>query len=95
MSALGFRVTVTKWLSLVRLLLGEVPEHSELTAPGMAEPLAAYFSIAQAVRAGDLIAFRCTSFAVAPKCTDPYCQALHRGVASLRRLVEGRCGRVV
>ena len=61
MSAVGFRVTVTKWLSLVRLLLGEVPEHSEFTAPGMAEPLAAYFSIAQAVRAGDLIAFRCVS----------------------------------
>lgn len=58
MSALGFRVTVTKWLSLVRLLLGEVPEHSEFTAPGLAEPLAAYFSIAQAVRSGDLIAFR-------------------------------------
>ena len=53
MSALGFRVTVTKWLSLVRLLLGEVPEHTEFTAPGLAEPLAAYFSIAQAVRAGD------------------------------------------
>ena len=60
MSALGFRVTVTKWLSLVRLLLGEVPEHTEFTAPGLAEPLAAYFSIAQAVRAGDLTAFRCT-----------------------------------
>ena len=58
MSALGFRVTVTKWLSLVRLLLGEVPEHTEFTAPGLAEPLAAYFSIAQAVRSGDLIAFR-------------------------------------
>ena len=58
MSALGFRVTVTKWLSLVRLLLGEVPEHSEFTAPGLAEPLAAYFSIAQAVRSGDLTAFR-------------------------------------
>ena len=58
-SALGFRVTVTKWLSLVRLLLGEVPEHTEFTAPGLAEPLAAYFSIAQAVRAGDLTAFRC------------------------------------
>ena len=60
MSALGFRVTVTKWLSLVRLLLGEVPEHTEFTAPGLAEPLTAYFSIAQAVRAGDLTAFRCS-----------------------------------
>ena len=47
-----------KWLALVRLLLGEVPEHSEFTALGLAAPLAAYFGIAQAVRAGDLTAFR-------------------------------------
>ncbi|EIE24637.1 26S proteasome regulatory subunit [Coccomyxa subellipsoidea C-169] len=57
-SAVGFRVEVSKWLSLVRLLLGEVPEHSEFTAAGLAKPLAPYFSIAQAVRAGDLVAFR-------------------------------------
>ncbi|BDA42686.1 probable 26S proteasome non-ATPase regulatory subunit 3 [Coccomyxa sp. Obi] len=57
-SAVGFRVAVNKWLSLVRLLLGEVPEHSEFTAAGLAKPLAPYFSIAQAVRAGDLAAFR-------------------------------------
>lgn len=68
MSALGFRVTVTKWLSLVRLLLGEVPEHTEFTAPGLAEPLAAYFSIAQAVRSGDLIAFRHGSYPRALQC---------------------------
>jgi hypothetical protein len=58
MSAVGFRVEVAKWLALVRLLLGEVPEHAEFTAPGLAAPLAAYFGIAQAVRAGDLSAFR-------------------------------------
>lgn len=58
-SAVGFRVEVSKWLSLVRLLLGEVPEHSEFTAAGLAKPLAPYFNIAQAVRAGDLVAFRC------------------------------------
>lgn len=57
-TALGFRVMVTKWLSLVRLLLGEVPEHSEFTAPGLAKALESYFNIAQAVRAGDLVAFR-------------------------------------
>jgi 26S proteasome regulatory subunit N3 len=50
---------VTKWLSLVRLLLGEVPEHAEFTAPGLAKPLEPYFKVAQAVRAGDLVAFRC------------------------------------
>jgi len=60
-SAVGFRVEVAKWLSLVRLLLGEVPEHSEFTAPGLAKPLAPYFAIAQAVRAGDLATFRCAA----------------------------------
>ena len=58
MAAVGFRVEVAKWLALVRLLMGEVPEHAEFTAPGLAKPLAAYFGIAQAVRAGDLTAFR-------------------------------------
>lgn len=58
MGAVGFRVEVAKWLALVRLLMGEVPEHSEFTAPGLAKPLAAYFGIAQAVRAGDLATFR-------------------------------------
>lgn len=29
--ALGFRITVSKWLVLVRLLLGEVPDRSEFT----------------------------------------------------------------
>ena len=65
MAAIGFRVEVAKWLSLVRLLMGEVPEHSEFTAPGLAAPLAAYFGIAQAVRAGDLTAFRCAALLIA------------------------------
>ncbi len=66
MAAVGFRVEVAKWLALVRLLMGEVPEHSEFTAPGLAKPLAAYFGIAQAVRAGDLTTFR--SGPVTPAC---------------------------
>ena len=32
--AKGFRLEATKWLALVRLLLGEVPERSLLRAPG-------------------------------------------------------------
>jgi hypothetical protein len=57
-SAVGFRVCVHKWLVLVRLLLGEVPDRTEFTAPDMAGPLAPYFDLTQAVRSGDLTAFR-------------------------------------
>lgn len=57
-SAVCFRVAVAKWLVLVRLLLGEVPERSEFTAPDVAYTLAPYFDVTQAVRGGDLAAFR-------------------------------------
>ena len=57
-SALGFRVTVNKWLVLVRLLLGEIPEHLEFTQQGMRKPLQAYYELTQAVREGDLTLFR-------------------------------------
>ena len=63
-AALGFRLAVAKWLALVRLLLGEVPEYAELTAQGLAPPLAPYLALAQAVRSGDLTAFQCGS----PQC---------------------------
>ena len=56
--ALGFRVEVAKWLALVRLLLGEVPERRELTAPELRSALAPYAELARAVRAGDLADFR-------------------------------------
>ncbi|KAI7845011.1 hypothetical protein COHA_001377 [Chlorella ohadii] len=56
-SAVGFRVAVQKWLVLVRLLLGEVPDRTEFTAPDWAQQLAPYFDITQAVRGGDLSAF--------------------------------------
>ena len=58
-AALGFRLAAAKWLALVRLLLGEVPEYSELTAQGLAAHLAPYLALAQAVRSGDLTAFQC------------------------------------
>ena len=57
-SALGFRVTVSKWLILVRLLLGEIPEHQDFTQPGLRKPLQAYYELTQAVRGGDLTLFR-------------------------------------
>lgn len=56
-SAVGFRVAVQKWLVLVRLLLGEVPDRTELTSPDIATPLGPYFAVAAAVRSGDLAAF--------------------------------------
>ncbi len=59
--ALGFRLAAAKWLALVKLLLGEVPEHAELTAQGLAPPLAPYLALAQAVRSGDLAAFQCAA----------------------------------
>ncbi|GAB4816156.1 hypothetical protein N2152v2_003202 [Parachlorella kessleri] len=56
-AARGFRVTVHKWLVLVRLLLGEIPERTEFTAPELEVPLRPYFEVTQAVRAGDLHEF--------------------------------------
>lgn len=42
----------------VRLLLGEIPERVEFSAPGMREPLTPYFELTCAVRSGDLATFR-------------------------------------
>jgi hypothetical protein len=42
----------------VRLLLGEIPERAEFSAPGMREPLTPYFELTCAVRSGDLATFR-------------------------------------
>lgn len=53
----GFRATVTKWLVVVRLLLGEVPDRAELVAPELHGALGVYLDLAATVRAGDLSAF--------------------------------------
>lgn len=55
--AQGFRIIVNKWLVLVRLLLGEIPDHSEFQQIGLQKPLRPYFELTQAVRIGDLSAF--------------------------------------
>ena len=57
-AAVGFRVVVQKWLVLVRLLLGEVPEREELIERDLERPLRPYFELTNAVRIGDLTAFR-------------------------------------
>ena len=61
MIAVGFRITVAKWLVLVRLLRWEIPERLELTTPGLARALQPYFRLTMAVRGGDLSAFRCAA----------------------------------
>ena len=52
-----FRAALAKWLVVVRLLLGEVPERRTFRAPGIAAALAPYFALTNAVRTGDLAAF--------------------------------------
>ncbi|EFJ52858.1 26S proteasome regulatory complex [Volvox carteri f. nagariensis] len=54
----GFRITVSKWLILVRLLLGEIPDRQEFAQPGMSAALQPYFELTQSVKAGDTLAFK-------------------------------------
>jgi 26S proteasome regulatory subunit N3 len=42
----------------VRLLLGEIPDRTEFSAPAMSAPLAPYLELTAAVRSGDLAAFQ-------------------------------------
>lgn len=58
MTAYCFRAEVTKWWLLVRLLLSDIPERTELTSPGLSVALQPYFRLAAAVRSGDLAAFK-------------------------------------
>lgn len=53
----GFRVVASKWLVIVRLLLGDVPERTLFRAKGYRKPLEPYLELTQAVRAGDLTVF--------------------------------------
>jgi 26S proteasome regulatory subunit N3 len=57
MVAKGFTITVTKWLIVIRLLLGEVPERVEFQQRGMEGALQAYLHLAHAVRSGDVQMF--------------------------------------
>ena len=60
-AAKGFRLELLKWITIVRMLLGEIPERNELTQPEMREALVPYFALVQAVRLGDLAAFQAAS----------------------------------
>ena len=50
-------MATSKWLILVRLLLGEVPERQEFALPGLGRALEPYLELTTAVRSGDLIKF--------------------------------------
>lgn len=56
-AAWAFKAAATKWLVVVRLLLGEIPERSELSSPELRGTLAPYLPLVQAVRRGDVAAF--------------------------------------
>jgi len=56
--ALGFRLTVHKLSCIVQLLLGEIPERAVFRHPQSRGPLLPYLHLVQAVRLGDLAAFR-------------------------------------
>ena len=55
--ALGFRSLVTKYLSIVQLLLGEIPAKDTFKAKGMSLELKNYFELTKVVRSGDVSQF--------------------------------------
>jgi 26S proteasome regulatory subunit N3 len=57
MVAKGFSIIVTKWLMVIRLLLGEVPERVEFQQCGMHKALQPYLELTHAVRGGDVLTF--------------------------------------
>ena len=57
-SALGFRLAVHRLGTIVQLLLGEIPDRAIFRAPASRKPMRAYLKLVQAVRLGDLGAFR-------------------------------------
>lgn len=57
-SALGFRISAQKFMIIVQLLTGEIPERSVFRQANMQRALRPYLSITQAVRVGDLAKFR-------------------------------------
>lgn len=55
---LGFRLTVHKLSTIVQLLLGEIPERAIFRQPDSRVPMLPYLKLVQAVRRGDLQAFK-------------------------------------
>lgn len=57
-SALAFRISAQKFMIIVQLLTGEIPERAVFRQASMQAALRPYLRITQAVRAGDLANFR-------------------------------------
>mmetsp|Transcript_6158 Transcript_6158/g.10692 ORF Transcript_6158/g.10692 Transcript_6158/m.10692 type:complete len:487 (+) Transcript_6158:317-1777(+) len=57
-SAIGFRIEAFKWMLLVRLLLGEIPDRADFRQAGLTKALEPYFELTRAVRIGDLVLFK-------------------------------------
>ena len=55
---LGFRLAVHKLSAIVQLLLGEIPDRAIFREPHSRKPMLPYLQLVQAVRSGDLSAFR-------------------------------------
>ena len=60
-AAHGFLIVAHKWLIIVRLLLGDIPERTLFRAKGFRKALAPYLDLTQAVRTGDLLQFGAVS----------------------------------
>lgn len=56
-SAVGFKQTAHKFVVVVQLLLGEIPDRATFRDPMLKKSLLPYFQLTQAVRNGDLIQF--------------------------------------
>ncbi|KAL7715041.1 Proteasome regulatory subunit [Entamoeba marina] len=54
----GFHVCVTKWLTLVQLLMGEIPRRNVFIQHNMLGALLPYYRLTQAVQIGDLNEFQ-------------------------------------
>jgi 26S proteasome regulatory subunit N3 len=57
-AALGFRQRANKLLCIVQLLMGDIPERATFRLPDIKKSLKPYFRLTQAVRVGDVAAFK-------------------------------------
>ena len=56
-SAIGFRQAATKLLTVVDLLMGDIPERARFIQKNLEKSLIPYFHLTQAVRTGNLTEF--------------------------------------
>jgi len=56
-SAVGFKLIIHKWLCIVQLLIGDIPDRRVFRQIGMEKELEPYYRLTKAVRIGDLDAF--------------------------------------